>query len=308
MTHKTTNAETVTDTKETGKTGARILPPDNLVRKARLVIIDHREDMLGSISAALGGICEIPPGLTLINSLAGAMRSILKESPDMVMIARNFDPEDPNGNMKLLVAVKDNNPRAKVILLSEDEDDASGFDAVVQEGATETLVSLVKRFASGEDEGIVQHIDDAITGRVVPKIGSDEWEAICPTNVERKARLLVIDNASNVVNAVSTYLSGICIVSEGTPAAKSFEEAKRLVDEQKPDIVMVYDNFDRSDRMATTTICEYVKTLKPGASVILVVPEDGTNEINDGAPFDRIIHRNEVALIKETVKELASRY
>jgi len=306
MNHKTTNPEIVADTKGTGRIG--ILPPDNLVRKARLVIIDHRDDMLKSIGAALGGICEIPPGLTPINSVAGATRSILKENPDMVLIARNFDPEDPNAYMRLLVAVKDKNPKAKVILHSEDEEDVRGFDAVIQEGVMEILVSLMKRYASGEDDRIPRHIEEEITGRVVKKIGSDEWEAICPTNVERKARLLVIDNASNVVNAVSTYLSGICIVSEGTPAAKSFDEAKKLVDEQSPDIIVVYDNFDNNEKTTPTSVGEYIKALKPGASVILIVPKDGTNEIDEGAPFDRIIHTNEVALIKETVKELASKY
>lgn len=303
MKSKTITENLGNENRPAGLQNAKLLP-GALQKKLKLLIIDNDPEKIRALGNALGQKYEVL-SCSAVSSLDEAIRQVRKCLPDAILCTKNFDGKDKNAPLKLLIITRSENSRAKVFLRTEghcEEDSADGFDAVL-EGETDDITGFFVKLASS-DEAIPVEVDDESTKRrrLAHNEESIEWESRIQTNVEKKKKLLVIDNDQVIVTALNEFLSDLCIVDYAKPVS-SLEKAIDTVKESGPDIVIMYGDFDKDRENAASELCELIKSVNANAKVILL-----TNAHLEAAePFDAIVSRNEGYSLKEIVKGFATR-
>jgi len=304
MKSKTISENLGNENRPAGMQNAKLLP-GALQKRAKLLIIDNDPEKVGALRNALGNKYDVL-SCSAVSSLDEAIGQVRKCLPDAILCTKNFDGKDKNAPLKLLIITRSENSRAKVFLRTEghcEEDSADGFDAVVH-GETDEIAGYLVKLASSDDDAIPVEVDDESTKRrrLAHSEESIEWESRIQTNVEKKKKLLVIDNDQVIVTALNAFLSDLCIVHDAKPVC-SLERAIDSVKESGPDIVIIFGNFDKDRENAASELCELIKSVNANTKVILL----SNAHLEAAEPFDAIVSRNEGSSLKEIVKDLVTK-
>jgi DNA-binding NtrC family response regulator len=134
--------------KERNGSGPGMMPPERVMKKAKVLIIDDEGNMIIALRAALGGLCEMP-NVPPVCKLADALGLVDAHSPDVIVSDKRFDPQNPAAHLELLDYAKGKNPKTIVILHSADitandcGSDRHSFDDFLDKGMYNRLEEIL---------------------------------------------------------------------------------------------------------------------------------------------------------------------
>ncbi len=112
--------------------------------------------------------------------------------------------------------------------------------------------------------------------------------------IQKKAKLIIIDDERNYVRLMSVIVSKVCHVPLNLPQVKSYEQAAHLVEMHNPDIVICDKSFGQEGDHFR--VLEFTKSRNKDAKIILFsgyANEDDTIPMN-GFSFDCVISKGSV--------------
>jgi CheY-like chemotaxis protein len=107
------------------------------------------------------------------------------------------------------------------------------------------------------------------------------------SRVQKRLKATIIDDDPSLVHALRLALEGRCDVPSGNKAVRSFEEVRKLLEDDEPDLIICDKKFDDSDPCAHAKTLLLSRQLHPDALVILhtgVVSEE-----DEKLGFDAIV-------------------
>lgn len=269
-------------------------------RAAKIIIIDDNPNDLIMLKRALekrlGQKIEIPGDLEETTSLDDAKELVVKHSPDILITDKNFCPED-DAHFEALDFAKDNYP-VTVILFSgtvkgsdRERKEPYAFDHVV-----EKTIGL-----EGFDE----------VAEIVEELLSEEKKLEEAEQIQRKAKVIVIDDELHVVKAVSRMLknSKLLNVTDDIPATESFEQATELIEEHKPDVVICDKQIWTEEEGDHIRILNYLRENYPNTKTVLfssAIDESDMDAGFDGFVRKPVAEEEEVIGMIKLVERLAS--
>lgn len=124
------------------------------------------------------------------------------------------------------------------------------------------------------------------------------------SRMQKRLKAVVIDGQPNMVIALRLALDGVCDVPSGIKAVRSFDEARKSVEGNEPDLVICGKGFDANDPGAHVKLLFLTKALYPGAKVILHTGHVEGEDAHLG--FDAIVRKGEFEGIVGIVKRYSS--
>lgn len=124
--------------------------------------------------------------------------------------------------------------------------------------------------------------------------------------IQKKAKLIILDDERNYVMIMSAILSKVCHVPPKLPIVRSFEQAAALVETHEPDIVICDRNFGEKDDHFN--VLHLVKTRNFDAKVILFTgyPQREDRHGINGFSFDDILQKGSMG--NDEIIQLVSRF
>jgi len=86
---------------------------------------------------------------------------------------------------------------------------------------------------------------------------------------QKKKKLLIIEDELDLVDALAPMMEALCDVPDNNPNSLSLEDAKRLVEEHDPDIIISDMKFDINNPDAYHELLDFAKGRNPDVKVIL---------------------------------------
>ena len=124
--------------------------------------------------------------------------------------------------------------------------------------------------------------------------------------IQKKAKLIVIDDEKNQVRLISMILSRVCQVPPGLPPVRSFDQAAILVETHSPDIVISDKGFGRAGDHFK--VLHFTKSRNNNSKVILFTgdPDKDDRRPINGFFFDQILQK--ASLSNDEIIQLVSRF
>jgi len=249
--------------------------------------IDSQANMIKMGSQLLGGICEFPEQIPAVAKLEEAICLIRSEKPDIVIIDW-YGRIGRDERVELLEAIKNLDPKIKVILYS---------DNYYEQECERLMVSFDGVIYKGWDDPL--KLKEVVSGLVT--------ENLAPMKSQEKARkkLLIIEDNEESLNTISLLMGDICDVPDKIPTTNSLEQAKALIEQYSPDIVISDKQFDISNGNAYHELLDFIKWRDPNTKVILWSCNVGTED-NSSAKhsYDSVFFKTEYAGLILAVKKL----
>jgi len=129
-----------------------------------------------------------------------------------------------------------------------------------------------------------------------------------PKAVQKKARLVYIEDDLDLFETLYDYLETDCEIPGGLTNVKGLEKAKELVMTLAPDILVTDGHFDDDNPDACIELLDFTKSNSPKTKVILFSAETVRYEKgSDRFKFDAIVTKPDIVQVLSIIKDFQNR-